>query len=169
MHYHLPRPEESASNTRPLGQTSEGPSKWWCNWIKHVWPLISHLFLLDSNQNHTKMPLNYENILFFIIVLNFSTQNGVGYKLWNHNIIAAQNIFANKSICKIMCLGCSPLLFNSGLILSIVRLKTHVQTACEPYDLNIVFHSFDNGFKQLASFIYGRIAIFNHLPHRDTF
>ena len=77
------------------------------------------------------MPLNYENILFFIIVLNFSTQNGVGYKLWNHNIIATQNILANKSICKIMCLGCSPLLFNSGLILSIVRLKTHVQTAYE--------------------------------------
>ena len=38
---------------------------------------------------------------------------------------------------------------NSGLIQSIVKDKTHVQTACEPHDLNMDFWSFDNGFKQL--------------------
>ena len=27
------------------------------------------------------------------------------------------------------------------------HVKTHVQTTCEPYDLNKDFHSFDNGFK----------------------
>ena len=39
---------------------------------------------------------------------------------------------------------------NSGLILSIVKLKfTHVQTVCESHDLNIAVGSFDNIFKQL--------------------
>ena len=37
-----------------------------------------------------------------------------------------------------------------GLILSIFKSKTHVQTARESHDLNMDFHSFDNGFKQLC-------------------
>ena len=37
-----------------------------------------------------------------------------------------------------------------GAHLSKCQIKTHVQTACESHELNIGFHSFDNGFKQLC-------------------
>ena len=30
------------------------------------------------------------------------------------------------------------------------QIKTHVQTARESHDMNMDFHSFDNGFKQLC-------------------
>ena len=33
------------------------------------------------------------------------------------------------------------------------QVKTHVQTACESPDLNMDFHSFDNGLKQLYEFM----------------
>ena len=30
------------------------------------------------------------------------------------------------------------------------QIKTHVQNACESHDLNMEFHSFDNGFEKLC-------------------
>ena len=34
------------------------------------------------------------------------------------------------------------------------QIKTNVQTACESHDLNMDYHSFDNGFKQLCVTIF---------------
>ena len=71
-----------------------------------------------------------------------------------------------------------------GLILSIFKYKTHVQTARESHDLNMDFRSFDNGFKQLCvtNFYarmkiwtttcdfgtYGTLADATFNPHADT-
>ena len=34
------------------------------------------------------------------------------------------------------------------------QVKTHVQTACDPHDLNIKFHTFYNDFKQLFALVF---------------
>ena len=44
------------------------------------------------------------------------------------------------------------------------QVKTHVQTVCEPYELNIDFYSFDSGFKQLyTKVLYARIPKFGQV------
>ena len=39
--------------------------------------------------------------------------------------------------------------YNIMQIIKYFQVQTHVQTACESPDLNMDFHSFDNGCKQL--------------------
>ena len=34
------------------------------------------------------------------------------------------------------------------------QVENNVQTACEAHDLNVDFHSVDNGFKQLYAYMY---------------
>ena len=64
------------------------------------------------------------------------------------------NVIANKNVDVMVSPGCNA--FHElpdkqfGLILSIFKSKTHVQTARESHDLNMDVHSFDNGFKQLC-------------------
>ena len=47
------------------------------------------------------------------------------------------------------------------------QVKTHVQTVHESHDLNIDFHSFDNGFKQPCAWaFYARMFFLSQFPER---
>ena len=114
------------------------------------------IIISDSNEmptENTAWTLKYH-----FLTQVFSKQNGVGVKLldvitWSQRINLC-NVFANKNVNVMI----NP---DSNVFPSNVRqtnqgsfhyyqIKTHVQTACEPPDLNMEFCSFDNGFKQLS-------------------
>ena len=67
-------------------------------------------------------------------------------------------------VIKIFVLSTFECLFYTGLLYC--QVKTHVQTACESHhDLNMDFHSFDNGFKHYAHRYYALIK-YTHYDFR---
>ena len=78
-----------------------------------------------------------------------------------HNVIDAHNVFANKTIGKMISQGCNAFLYNVIQTNEgpnrLRKVKSHVQTAHESHDLNIVIC----GFKQLrVTNSYARIYFY---------